>query len=44
MRQVYAPVLDRFQKLGLLEETEDAVFLTEEGISVSNAVMAEFLL
>ena len=44
VRQVYAPVLDRFQKLGLLEETEDAVFLTEEGISVSNAVMAEFLL
>lgn len=44
VREIYAPVLDKFIALGLLKETADAVFLTENGISVSNAVMAEFLL
>lgn len=44
VREIYAPVLDKYIDLGLLKETEEAVFLTEDGISVSNAVMAEFLL
>lgn len=44
IRKIYAPVLEKYIDLGLLAETEDAVFLTEEGVSVSNAVMAEFLL
>ncbi len=44
MESVYGPVLKRYQKLGMLERKEGRVFLTDAGIDVSNAVMADFLL
>ena len=44
MSQVYGDVMKKLISQGLLSETRDAVYLTEEGVSVSNYVMAEFLL
>lgn len=44
MSQVYGDVIRKLVSQGLLVETRDAVHLTEEGISVSNYAMAEFLL
>ncbi len=44
MESVYGPVLKRYQELGMLERKEGSVFLTDAGIDVSNAVMADFLL
>ncbi len=44
MESVYGPVLKRYLELGMLERKEGNVFLTDAGIDVSNAVMADFLL
>lgn len=44
MSQIYGDVIKKLVSQGLLAETRDAVYLTEDGISVSNYVMAEFLL
>ncbi len=44
MDEVYGEVLARQIHLGLLEETEGTLRLTERGIDVSNVVMSEFLL
>ena len=44
MEDVYQSVIDKFQKEGLLQVSEETVALTEEGINLSNYVMAEFLL
>ncbi len=44
MQAVYKDVLESFQRLGLLEEQGDRVFLTDRGIDVSNQVFAAFLL
>ncbi len=41
---VYGPVIDRYEKLGLLEEKGGRIRLTRAGIDVSNVVMADFLL
>ena len=41
---VYGEVIQRMTKLGLLKQQTGNIFLTEEGISVSNYVMSEFLL
>ena len=41
--QVYGPVVDRYVKMGLLEEREGWIRLTRRGISLSNTVMADFL-
>ena len=40
---VYGPVIHRHESNGLLAVSEDAVCLTERGISLSNMVMADFL-
>lgn len=44
--QLYQKILPDLQKNGLLAETEnhDRIYLTDRGIDVSNAVLAEFLL
>lgn len=44
IENVYGKVLDKYKSMGLLEEKEGRIFLTREGIHVSNGVMAEFLL
>lgn len=43
MESVYGAVLGKLTGQGLLARADGRVFLTEEGISVSNLVMAEFL-
>lgn len=44
MEEVYGPVLKRYQELHMLQREGGRIFLTERGIDVSNAVMADFLL
>ena len=44
MEEVYGPVLKRYQGLHMLQREGGRIFLTERGIDVSNAVMADFLL
>ncbi|EOS44751.1 hypothetical protein C810_02995 [Lachnospiraceae bacterium A2] len=44
MEGAYGKPLQEFQKQGLLAQQGDAVFLTEEGIAVSNYVLGGFLL
>ena len=43
IEDVYGKVLDKYTGLGLLERKDDRIFLTRQGIHVSNSVMAEFL-
>lgn len=43
MEEVYGPVLKRYQELHMLQREGGRIFLTERGIDVSNAVMADFL-
>lgn len=43
MEEVYGPVLKRYQELHMLQREGGQIFLTERGIDVSNAVMADFL-
>ena len=43
MEQIYGGVLERVQRQGLMEQAGERRRLTEEGINVSNHVMAEFL-
>lgn len=44
MESVYGEVLERMYGLGMMEEAEGYVRLTERGIDVSNGVMCEFLI
>ena len=41
---VYGSVIDKYRRLGLLERKNGRLYLTGEGVSVSNVVMSEFLL
>ena len=43
IEDVYGNVLDKYTGLGLLEKKDGRIFLTRQGIHVSNVVMAEFL-
>lgn len=42
--RVYGAVLDKYMNLGLLGEEKDRIFLTRQGIGVSNRIFADFLL
>lgn len=44
IRAVYGDVVDQNIALGLMEETDDALFLTQRGLDMANRVMADFLL
>ncbi|MGN0354846.1 MAG: radical SAM family heme chaperone HemW [Muricoprocola sp.] len=44
MKEIYGEVIERMKDLGLLIEERDHIRLTEEGISLSNYVMSEFVL
>lgn len=44
IEQIYGEVLKKYESMGLLVEKDGRVFLSREGIHVSNLVMAEFLL
>lgn len=41
---VYGEILKKLGEQGLIEESGDRLWLTEWGVAVSNAVLAEFLL
>lgn len=43
-QEVYGPVVQRYKTMGLLQESQGRVSLTSSGISVSNRIMADFLL
>ncbi len=43
LRDIYGEILDRHVGEGLLQTEEDRYFLTERGLDVSNAVMADYL-
>ncbi len=42
-RSLYRDTIDRFTRVGLLETSENAVRLTEAGLSVADALASEFL-
>lgn len=42
--EVYQPVFDKFEKLGMMKKENGRISLTSRGFDVSNAIMAEFLL
>ena len=44
IREVYGSVIDKYIKMGLLEEAGDNLRLSDKGLDVSNTVMADFLL
>lgn len=44
MHSVYGPVLEKYSRMHLLQEENGRVFLTRTGISVSNVILADFLL
>jgi oxygen-independent coproporphyrinogen-3 oxidase len=44
IREVYGPVIRKYRENGLLAVNADRMYLTKEGISVSNTIMADFLL
>ena len=44
IHDVYGAVVEKNCALGLLEETEDVLCLTQRGLDVANRVMADFLL
>ena len=44
IESVYGEVLEKYESMGLLLEQDDRIFLSREGIHVSNSIMAEFLL
>ena len=41
---VYAQVINKYINTGFMKENENNIFLTYEGIELSNIIMAEFLL
>ena len=41
--QMYGEVLERYQKLGLLEVSDQRIRFTDAGIDVSNVILADFL-
>jgi oxygen-independent coproporphyrinogen-3 oxidase len=44
IHSVYDVVISKYSSTGFMVETDDNIFLTHEGIEVSNVIMAEFLL
>lgn len=43
MEEKYGQILSKYKEVNLLKEEKNRVFLTREGIHISNSVMAEFL-
>jgi oxygen-independent coproporphyrinogen-3 oxidase len=44
IHSVYAKVINKYISTGFMKESENNIFLTYEGIELSNVIMAEFLL
>ncbi len=43
INELFGDAIERFKKLGLLVENEDRIFLTPEGVNLSNSVLCEFV-
>ncbi|WP_138204742.1 radical SAM family heme chaperone HemW [Haloimpatiens lingqiaonensis] len=41
---VYGNIIDKYKAMNLMIEEEDRIFLSEEGIQVSNVIMSDFML
>ena len=41
---IYGDIIRKYVKMGLMEENSHAIKLTEQGISVSNVILSDFLL
>ena len=44
INSVYGDIISKYVNTGFMKETEENIFLTYEGIELSNVIMAEFLL
>ena len=44
LEEAYGQVIERYCRMGLMGEEEGRVFLTLDGISVSNRILSDFLL
>lgn len=44
MDDIYGDIIIKYKKLGMIEETDDGIHLTDKGIDVSNVIFSEFLL
>lgn len=44
MEEIYGKVIDKWIKQGYLQQEEDRISLTEQGIDVSNVILSDFLL
>jgi len=44
IHSIYGVIINKYTSTGLMEENDDSILLTYEGIQVSNVIMAEFLL
>ena len=44
IHSVYEDVINKYTMMGFMVECDDKIYLTYEGIEVSNVIMSEFLL
>lgn len=44
IKTVYGEIVEKWKKKGFLEEDENQIWLTQEGIHISNVILADFLL
>lgn len=44
VERIYGKVVEKWKREGFLEEGEDRIWLTQDGIDVSNVILADFLL
>ena len=44
IHSVYAQIINKYVSTGFMKENEESIFLTYEGIELSNVIMADFLL
>ena len=44
VHEVYGPVIEKYRSMGLLQEDDKCIMLTDKGLDVSNVIFADFLL
>lgn len=43
MEEIYGEIIEKYTRYGMLREEDGRIFFTEEGISVSNPILADFM-